>query len=319
MLLGLAAPVALPARLRSHCPPGQSPDPKTGACTVIIDPPPDPGDPTDPGGGGGPARSLPRRWSAGSPWGARLARCRARRRRVGGCSREQCYAKAASPQPAKSDPVWQGHTDGAIYDCYRPVLGPGGFIVSQFWSASPPGVGAPPDPAQLARQAIAVMNLHAVRIGIVPEARPGRVGLVGMPVWMWADAPDPATWGPVTKSASAGGYTVTATAKVNRVVWAMGDGEVVVCRSPGHEVRGPVRQAVQPGLWVQLRALGPLPGAGDVVLAGRLVRHGPERHHPAVVHRQRADHRRRGAGPQAVAPGTAGQKGERRWPSTLDG
>jgi len=146
---------------------------------------------------------------------------------------QQCYAKAASPQPPKSDLVWQGHTDGAIYDCYHPALGPGGFIVSQFWSASPPGVGAPPDPAQLARRAIAVMNLHAVRIGIVPEARPGRVGLVGMPVWMWADAPDPATWGPVTKSASTGGYTVTATAKVNRVVWGMGDGEVVACRSPG--------------------------------------------------------------------------------------
>ena len=146
---------------------------------------------------------------------------------------QQCYAKAASPQPPKSDPAWEGHTDGAIYDCSRPWLGPGGFIVFQFWSASPPGVGAPPDPAQLARQAIAVMNLHAVRIGIVPEARPGRVGLVGMPVWMWADAPDPATWGPVTKSASASGYTVRATAKVDRVVWGMGDGEVVVCRDPG--------------------------------------------------------------------------------------
>ena len=145
----------------------------------------------------------------------------------------ECYAKAASPQPPKSDPVWQGHTDGAIYDCYRPALGPGGFIVSQFWAASPPGVGAPPDPAQLARRAIAVMNLHAIRIGIVPEARPGQVGLVGLPVWMWAEAPDPVTWGPVTKSASTGGYSVKATAKVDRVVWAMGDGEVVVCRDPG--------------------------------------------------------------------------------------
>ena len=77
------------------------------------------------------------------------------------------------------------------------------------------------------------MNLRAVRMGIVPEPKPGRVGLVGMPVWMWADAPDASTWGPVTKSVSAGGYTVTATAKVIKVVWAMGDGEVVVCRTPG--------------------------------------------------------------------------------------
>ena len=77
------------------------------------------------------------------------------------------------------------------------------------------------------------MNLHAVRIGMVPEPTPGKVGLVGMPVWMWAQDPDAATWGPVTRSASSGGYTVSATAKVLKVVWSMGDGEVVVCRTPG--------------------------------------------------------------------------------------
>lgn len=215
------------------CPPGQEPNPKTGACIIVVTPKPPPSDPTDPGDGGGsstePTKKVVCRFTLGTA--PREVPCSTAQ--GWWVQSQQCYAKAASPQPAKSDPVWQGHTDGAIYDCYHPALGPGGFIVSQFWSASPPGVGAPPDPAQLARRAIAVMNLHAVRIGIVPEARPGRVGLVGMPVWMWADAPDPATWGPVTKSASTGGYTVTATAKVNRVVWGMGDGEVVACRSPG--------------------------------------------------------------------------------------
>ena len=66
----------------------------------------------------------------------------------------QCYARVASPQPAASDPVWEGRTEGAVYDCYRPFLGPGGFLVAQFWSASPPGVGAPPDPRTLAQQAV---------------------------------------------------------------------------------------------------------------------------------------------------------------------
>ncbi|EAP98655.1 putative atp/gtp-binding protein [Janibacter sp. HTCC2649] len=94
-------------------------------------------------------------------------------------------------------------------------------------------MGAPPDPRDLAQQAVAVMNLRAVRIGIVPEPRPGMVGLVGMPVWMWAQQPDPTTWGPVTRTASAAGFSVTATAKVTKVVWAMGDGETVVCRTPG--------------------------------------------------------------------------------------
>ena len=61
------------------------------------------------------------------------------------------------------------------------------------------------------------MNLRPISIGIVPEDRPGSVGLVGMPVWLWAASPGPAqSWGPITRSASAGGVTVTATAKVQQ-------------------------------------------------------------------------------------------------------
>jgi hypothetical protein len=50
---------------------------------------------------------------------------------------------------------------------------------------------------------------------------------------MWVQTPDARTWGPVTRSVSTGGFTVTATARVDRVVWSMGDGEQVVCRTPG--------------------------------------------------------------------------------------
>ncbi|MFJ5057715.1 ATP/GTP-binding protein, partial [Streptomyces cyaneofuscatus] len=41
------------------------------------------------------------------------------------------------------------------------------------------------------------------------------------------------TYGPNTSSASAGGVTVTATAKVSRIVWSMGDGKSVTCTTPG--------------------------------------------------------------------------------------
>lgn len=75
------------------------------------------------------------------------------------------------------------------------------------------------------------MGLRAVTIGIVPESRPGSVGLVGMPNWMWVANPTSNSWGPITRSASAGGFTVTATARVSRVVWDMGDGQVVSCRA----------------------------------------------------------------------------------------
>jgi len=81
------------------------------------------------------------------------------------------------------------------------------------------------------------MQLRAVRIGIVPEDRPGRVGIIGLPTWMWVADPGRRTWGPMTRSVSAAGYTVTATAKVQRVVWAMGDGSTVTCRTRGTPYR----------------------------------------------------------------------------------
>jgi len=140
----------------------------------------------------------------------------------------------SSPQPLKDDPVWAGHTDGAIYDCIvPPLIGRGGLFIAglmiKYWSAAAPA--PPPNPVTLAQQAIAAMNLKAITVGIVPD--PSGVGLVGMPNWMWVTNPTANTWGPLTRSASAAGWTVTATAQVTRVTWNMGDGQVVVCNGPG--------------------------------------------------------------------------------------
>ncbi len=73
------------------------------------------------------------------------------------------------------------------------------------------------------------MNLSAITIGLVPEPEAGSVGLVGMPNWMWVENPSENTWGPITRSASAAGWTVTATGRVSQVAWSMGDGQVVSC------------------------------------------------------------------------------------------
>ena len=177
------------------CPPGSAPDPVSQTCVIVVT---DPGQAPRPGGGGGggngstapaactftlvsPTKKVP--CSSAEGWWVQS---------------QQCYAKAASPQPPLSDPVWAGHTDGQIYDCYRPINGTMAVgITFQIWLARPPA-GAPPDPRVLARQAVAAMGLRAVSIGIVPEDAPGRVGLVGMPVWLWADAPGPQTMGPIT-------------------------------------------------------------------------------------------------------------------------
>lgn len=143
-----------------------------------------------------------------------------------------CYVSLTDPQPSTSDQVWEGHTKGAIYDCYSPDLV--GTRLTVQWSATPPpGLQAPPDVRLLSRQAVAGMELKAIRIGIVPEDRARSVGIVGLPTWMWVAARGPSTWGPITRTASAGGFSVTARARVRRVVWAMGDGSVVTCTGPG--------------------------------------------------------------------------------------
>jgi hypothetical protein len=151
---------------------------------------------------------------------------------------QRCAFKGPSkPQPDLSDPLWDGHTDGAVYDCeVGPTIGSGVFVAGmtlKFWAATPPGVVAPPDPRVLAQQAVATMQIQSVTIGIVPEPRVGSVGIIGMPTWMWAQDPSPTTWGPITRTASAGGFTVTATAHATKVVWMMGDGAVVTCTAPG--------------------------------------------------------------------------------------
>lgn len=140
-----------------------------------------------------------------------------------------CYYKPATPQPPAEDPAWKGHKpgDGAIYQRSCP-MGPTstqGYV----WMDQPPAAAAV-DPAQLAQEALDKMTLKGPDIGITPK--PGGKGVVGMPVWMWTEK-SAETYGPNSASASAGGITVTATAKVSKIVWKMGDGTSVTCHTAG--------------------------------------------------------------------------------------
>mgnify|MGYP007070988387 CR=1 FL=1 len=188
-------------------------DPKTGICVIWIE---------APGGGGG----------GGGDGGGEDSNAI-----VLVIDGQRCtYAGLKDPQPPKDDPIWEGHIDGAIYACdVPPKVLPGTIIAGyqiSFWGAAPPAL-PPPDPRVLAQQAMDSMGLKAINIGIVPEDVPGSVGIIGMPTWMWVEAPDEATMGPITRSASARGYTVTAVAKVTKIVWNMGDGRTIVCTGPG--------------------------------------------------------------------------------------
>ncbi|MFF3249121.1 hypothetical protein ACFYWY_36580 [Streptomyces sp. NPDC002870] len=130
-----------------------------------------------------------------------------------------CFFQLLVPQPPAGSTEWQGHEpgDGAVYE--RHCKGAGGvWPVSVGWLAEPPEAEAI-NPAVLAQRAVDKMALTGPDININPK--PGGKGLVGMPVWMAANQ-GATTWGPNTASASAGGVTVTATAAVSKVVWAMG-------------------------------------------------------------------------------------------------
>ncbi|WP_125777978.1 hypothetical protein [Antribacter gilvus] len=149
-----------------------------------------------------------------------------------------CYISAtpANPQPAEGTAMWEhferefnsGPDTGAVYPCFDVA----GVQVSLVYSPNPPEAGPPlPSPGEVARQAVAQMDLQAIRIGITPG--PGEVGIVGLPTWLWADGVDATTFGPVTRTATVRGVSVTATARVREVVWDMGDGAVVRCASAG--------------------------------------------------------------------------------------
>jgi hypothetical protein len=143
----------------------------------------------------------------------------------------QCYLQAMNPQPPPDSPLWEGnYPEGTVYNCSAALPYPGTIGGGSIWLPGPPDAGL--TPAAAARAVVARMDLRAAEIGIVPEDKPGSIGAVGAPVYMWTTA-GPATFGPQVLTGSAGGVTITATAKVDKIVWTMGDGTSVTCRTPG--------------------------------------------------------------------------------------
>ena len=204
--------VPAPARAEPEC---QYFDPQKGICTIMVEKPAAPPSNESISDERGPAADT----------GPDLP-----------CWQDPSSYTRLDPQPVAGDPLWQGRDPadgGAIYHCHIP--GPESLIRNIFiWLAEPPAAVTPvPSPRELAQTAVDSMGLEAIEIGIVPEPGAGSLGLVGMPVWMWAAEPGPSTVGPISASASAGGATVTATARVSTITWDMGDGNTVVCRGGG--------------------------------------------------------------------------------------
>ncbi|WUW19318.1 ATP/GTP-binding protein [Streptomyces sp. NBC_01463] len=157
---------------------------------------------------------------------------------AGGVKPPECTPpKKLDPQPPAVSDLWKGHDPkegGAVYirDCRYYQDGGGSTMITEAVYGGPGGEPPAPavDPAVVAQQAVDKMLLKGPQIGITPK--PGGKGVVGMPVYMWTST-GAETYGPNTASATAGAVTVTATAKVSRIVWTMGDGSTVTCTTAG--------------------------------------------------------------------------------------
>jgi hypothetical protein len=169
-------------------------------------------------------------------------------------SSKQCWVKRITPDPPPGDPRWEGHTDGSVWTCRPPGSGEGGTVgggfgggTYTFWvppEQEPDAV----DPVGLAEEAVERMRLVSPTLGMTP-LNPEAPMVVGVPTWLWLADDGPHAFGPITRSATAGSTTVTATARVTRVSWDMGDGTVVSCSTAGTP-------------WAPARGTGPSPTCG---------------------------------------------------------
>jgi hypothetical protein len=156
----------------------------------------------------------------------------------------KCTYEKLNPQPPEDNAAMQeGKRQGGKGAVYR-VICPETGRVGVVWIADGTDPAAPAiDPEVVARQAVDAMKLVGPEIA---NPRAGGKYVVGMPMWMWANE-TPTAYGPNTATATAGGVTVTATAKVSSIRWDMGDGsEPVVCNGPGTKYENSMGKAPSP-------------------------------------------------------------------------
>ncbi|WP_329570202.1 hypothetical protein [Kitasatospora sp. NBC_01266] len=134
-----------------------------------------------------------------------------------------CYYMQEDPQPPASDPDWKGNSpnDGALYllTCYDPN---DNATTSIRFLKKPPNIGAPPPtPATAGEMAFKKLVFTQPTAHSAPKGQ----ALVGVPVWLWYDAPGAPSdeiVGPQTVNVSLNGVSVDATATLTDVVWDLG-------------------------------------------------------------------------------------------------
>lgn len=158
----------------------------------------------------------------------------------------QCYWTLLDPQLAP--PPGKDPQVGAWYECVPyeecvPGTTPGGLPISCYggarWlDAPPPGITRY-TPAQAASIIARQLVLRPITIGLAPEEKvhtddpagtaPYRRTWVGIPVWAWVHNPTENQFGSPSVSGTAGGVTVTVSARAQSLVWDSGDGQQKAC------------------------------------------------------------------------------------------
>ncbi len=235
LLCGLLAAVT-PTTATAGSPACEQRD-RLGVCIVFVQDPGAGGGGTGPGGGGatggGVVTVVPR--CTETPPG-RVVPCDG-----GGLGywsqSNQCYISSVSPQPAVTDPVWQGNTTGAIYSCtfYVPPGGKfSGTAGGWFWSPTVPARVGAVDPAAVAQQALTTLRIPAPTAGRYPAGRlqDGRpYTVVRAYTWYYTDR---AGFKALTARAAAGGVSAQVTVTPTRLSFTPGDGAgAVSCAGPG--------------------------------------------------------------------------------------
>lgn len=98
-------------------------------------------------------------------------------------------------------------------------------------------IGGPsgPTPEQVATwawEAAQRFELAPISIGMAPKSNPDwghRRTYIGVPVWLWVDAPSDVTWGPFERAMDLRTVHFSFQGQVDRVVWDLGDGTKVTC------------------------------------------------------------------------------------------
>jgi hypothetical protein len=156
-----------------------------------------------------------------------------------------CTTVAVRPQPAKSDPVWQGHTQGVVMAQTCPVargrnegIYDVDFTTVQFWSEDgDPGDAPRVTPQELAQRALSTLRLPKPEVHRSPSESNADRGMpftwINVPTWFWTGN----GWSSRSKTARAGAVWARVTVTPSKLVVKAGDGSTEQCEGPGRAWR----------------------------------------------------------------------------------